>query len=51
MIVVVDLAGQPHFFVGAAVGLGISGAVGLAIDGAVLTGTDVAVGFSGLSLW
>ena len=46
-----DLAGQPRFFVGAAVGLVIGGAVGLAIGGAVLTGTDVAVGFSGLSLW
>ena len=47
----VNLAGQPHFFVGAAVGLGIGGAVGLVVDGAVSTGTDVAVGFSGLSLW
>ena len=47
----VDLADQPHFFVGVAVGIGIGGAVGLAIGGAVLTGTDVAVGFSGLFLW
>ena len=47
----VDLAGQPRFFVGVAVGLGIGGAVGLAVDRAVSTGTNVAVGFSGLSLW
>ena len=32
-------------------GLAIGGAVGLAIGGAVSTGTDVTVGFSGLSLW
>ena len=51
MVVVVDLAGRPRFFVGATVGLVIGGAVGLAIGGAVSTGTDVAVGFSGLSLW
>ena len=48
---VVDLAGRPRFFVGVAVGLVIGGAVGLAISGAVSTGTDVAVGFFGLSLW
>ena len=29
----------------------ISEAMGLAIGGAVSTGTDVAVGFFGLSLW
>ena len=51
MIVVVDLAGQPHFFVGAAVNLAIDGAVDLAISGAVLTGIDVAVSFSELFLW
>ena len=50
MIVVVNLAGQPRFFVGVTIGLGIGGAVGLVIGGAVSTGTDVAVGFSGLSL-
>ena len=50
MIVVVDLAGQPYFFVGAIMGLSISRAVGLAIGGVVSTGTDVAVGFSRLSL-
>ena len=50
MVVVVDLTGQSRFFVGAAVGLGISKAVGLAIGGAVLTKTDVVVGFSRLSL-
>ena len=48
---VVILAGQSHFFVEAAVGLAIGGTVGLAIGGAVLTEMDVAVGFSGLSLW
>ena len=47
----VDLADQPHFFVGAVMGLGISGAVSLAIGGAVLIGTDIAIGFSRLSLW
>ena len=46
----VVLAGQSYFFVRAAVGLAISGVVGLAIGGAVLTGTDVTIGFSGLSL-
>ena len=51
MIVVVDLAGRPRFFIGAAMGLGIGGVVGLAVGGAVLTGTDVAVGFFELSLW
>ena len=44
------LVGRPRFFVGAAVSLAIGGAVGLAIGGAVLTGTDVAIGFSRLSL-
>ena len=48
---VVDLAGQLRFFVGAAVGLGIGRAVGLAVGGAVLIGTNIAVGFFGLSLW
>ena len=43
MVVVVDLAGQSHFFVEAA--------VGLAIGGAVLTGREVAIGFSRLFLW
>ena len=43
MVVVVDLAGRSHFFVGAAVGLAIGRAVSIE--------TDVAVGFSGLSLW
>ena len=46
----VVLAGQPRFFVKAAVGLGIGGAVGLAINRAILTGTDIAISFSGLSL-
>ena len=65
VVVVVDPTGWPHFFVeavmdpagwprfraivGLAVGLGE--ADGLAIGGAVLTGREVAVGFSGLSLW
>ena len=42
-MVVIDLVGQPRFFVGAA--------IGLAISGAILTGMDIAIGFSGLSLW
>ena len=54
-LVVVEPTGRPRFrFVGAvgvAVGLAIGGAVSVAIGGAVLTGTDVAVGFSELSLW
>ena len=50
-LVVVVLACRPRFFVGAAMGLAISEAMGLAIGGAVSMGTDVAVGFSGLSLW
>ena len=56
-----DLANQPGFFVGTAMGsidwpgffvgaiVGLT--VGLATGGAVSTGADVAVGFSGLSLW
>ena len=31
--------------------VGLGGAEGLAIGGAILTGEDVAVSFSGLSLW
>ena len=50
-----DLAGQPRFyFIGmSVVGLivGLKRAKGLAIGGAVLTGANVAIGFSGLSLW
>ena len=46
----VDLVGQPRFFIGAAMGLGICGVVGLAVNETVLTGTDVAVGFFELSL-
>ena len=49
-MMVVVLASQPHFFVGAAMGLTIGEVMGLAIDKTVLTGTDVAVGFSRLSL-
>ena len=45
-----DLAGQPRFFIGAAVGLIINGVVGLAISRAVLTKTNVAINFFGLSL-
>ena len=48
---VVDLADQPRFFVRATMGLGISKVVSLAIGKAVSTGTDVAIGFSGLFLW
>ena len=59
-MVVVDPTGRPRFFVKAAVdpagrlcflAVGLDGADGLAIGGAVLMGVDVAVGFSGLSLW
>ena len=48
---VVDTGGWPRF--GAIVGLAVDlgRADGLAIDGAVSTELDVAVGFSGLSLW
>ena len=51
-LVVVDPRSWPRFrFIGMfAVGLGISWAVGLAIRGAILTGADIDVGFSGLSL-
>ena len=42
MVVVVDLAGQPRFFVGAV--------VGFAIDGVILTEREVAVSFSKLFL-
>ena len=43
MVVVVDLAGRPNFFIRVNVGLNIA----LAINEAVLTGADVAVSFSG----
>ena len=43
---VVDPAGWPRFL---AIGLGR--ADGLAIGGAVSTESDIAIGFSGLSLW
>ena len=47
----VDPAGWPRFFVGAAVGPAGRLCVGLAIGGAVSTGKEVVIGFSGLSLW
>ena len=59
-MVVMDPIGWPRFFVWAVMDLasrpcflavGLGGADGLAIGGAVLTGSDIAVGFSGLSLW
>ena len=46
----VDLADQLRFFIGAAIGLGIGEPIGLAINGAISMGTDIAVGFFGLSL-
>ena len=49
-MVVVDLASLLRFFIGAAMGLVIGRAVGLAIGGVVLMRTDIAIGFSGLSL-
>ena len=48
---VVDPTGWPRFFVWATVGLAGWPCVGLAIGGAVSMGREVAVGFSGLSLW
>ena len=52
---VVDLVGRPcfHFIGMSVVGLAVGpgGTEGLAIGGAVWTGADVAVGFSGFSLW
>ena len=45
MVVVVDLAGQPRFFVKATLGLDIGKIVSLAIGRAVLIGTDIAVSF------
>ena len=50
MVVVMDLASQPQLFVRAIMGLGIDEMVGLAIGGAILTGTNIAIGFSELSL-
>ena len=44
---IVDLVGWSRFFLGVAMSLAVS----LAIGRAVLTGADVIVGFSGLSLW
>ena len=45
-----DLIDQPYFFIGAIVGFAIGRTMGLAIGGTVLTETDVAIGFSELSL-
>ena len=50
-VVVVILAGQPHFFIGATVGFAIGKVVGLVIGGVVLMETDIAVNFSGLFLY
>ena len=50
MVVVVDLASRPHFFIGVAMGLGIGRTVDLAIGKDVSTETDVIVGFFGLFL-
>ena len=50
MIVVMDLAGQPRFYVGAAMGLDIDRIVGLAINKVVSTEMDVVIGFFELSL-
>ena len=49
----VDLTGQTYFRFTeiSAIGLSIDKVVGIAISGVVLTEADVAVGFSGLSLW
>ena len=47
----VDLAGQSRFFVGVAMGLAIGETMNLAISKAVLLGKNVAISFSGLSLW
>ena len=47
---VIDLAGLPRFFIGAAMGLSIGKVMNLAIGRAVSTGTDVAIGFSRLFL-
>ena len=46
----VDLINQPHFFIEAAVGLGINGAISLVIGRVVLMETDVAIGFFRLFL-
>ena len=46
----VNLTNQPHFFVGAAMSLGIDGAMKLAIGRAVLIETIIAIGFLRLSL-
>ena len=56
LLVVMDLTSWPRFFVGAVIGpiswpLFVGTFVGLAIGRAILTGREVAVGFSGLSLW
>ena len=47
---VIDLASRPRFFVGDIMSLGINRAVDLAISKAILIRTNVAIGFSGLSL-
>ena len=50
MVIVVDLAGQPPFFIRAAIDLDISEVVGLVINGAILIKMDVIIGFIKLSL-
>ena len=65
VVVLVDQAIQPRFFVRAAMdsaswpcfgvvmnlAVGLNGVDGLAIGGAISTGRKVAIGFFGLSLW
>ena len=67
MVVVMNLASRPRFFIGAAMGLvvrprfyligmfivgvGLGRADGLAIVKAISMGANVDVGFSGLFLW
>ena len=50
MVIVVDLANQPDFFVRAIVSLDISRVVGLAISGAISIETDIVDGFFELFL-
>ena len=53
MVVVIDLAGQPHFFIRATISLifDLDRAVNLAIDRIILRKTNIAIGFFELFLW
>ena len=47
----INLAGQLHFFIRAAIDLDIGRIMGFVIDRAILTKIDITIGFFELFLW